>query len=127
MHTHMADAPAVNDQQVLAFLAQAHKALSLREIAAAMGIRHSGRRALAKIIPRLARRGEIVEIRNGRYKLAEDRAAQQSKKEKEKSTRPDRSGSRDRSHPSAQPATAPGPVAPKASDQSPSSNLIEGR
>jgi ribonuclease R len=127
MHTTMADAPAVNDQQVLAFLAQAHKALSLREIAAAMGIRHSGRRALAKIIPRLARRGEIVEIRNGRYKLAEDRAAQQSKKEKEKSTRPDRSGSRDRSHPSAQPATAPGPVAPKASDQSPSSNLIEGR
>ena len=84
----MADSPAVNDHQVLAFLAQAHKALSLREIAAAMGIRHSGRRALAKIIPRLARRGEIVEIRNGRYKLAENRGAQPAKKDK--SDRPER-------------------------------------
>ena len=75
MHTTMPDSSAVNDQQVLAFLAQAHKALSLREIAAAMGIRHAGRRALAKIILRLARRGEIVEIRNGRYKLAENRGS----------------------------------------------------
>src|SRR5580704_1405215 len=127
MHTHMADAPAVNDQQVLAFLAQAHKALSLREIAAAMGIRHSGRRALAKIIPRLARRGEIVEIRNGRYKLTEDRAAQQAKREKDKSDRPDRSGSRDRSQPSTQPGIAPAPAAPKVSDLSHTSNVIEGR
>jgi exoribonuclease R len=86
----MADAPAVNDQQVLAFLATAHKALSLREIAAAMGIRHSGRRALGKMIPRLARRGEIVEIRNGRYKLPGDRGPQQGKKEKDKSERPER-------------------------------------
>jgi ribonuclease R len=86
----MADAPAVNDQQVLAFLATAHKALSLREIAAAMGIRHSGRRALGKIIPRLARHGEIVEIRNGRYKLAGDHGSQQGKKEKDKSERSER-------------------------------------
>ena len=80
----------MNDQQVLAFLATAHKALSLREIAAAMGIRHSGRRALGKIIPRLARHGEIVEIRNGRYKLPGDSGPQQSKKEKNKSERPER-------------------------------------
>jgi len=78
----MTEAPAVSEQGVLAFLATAHKALSLREIAAAMGIRHAGRRALGKIIPRLARRGEIVEIRNGRYKLAEERRAQDAKKDK---------------------------------------------
>jgi ribonuclease R len=78
----MADAPAVNEQQVLAFMATAHKALSLREIAAAMGIRHAGRRALAKMIPRMKRRGEIVEIRNGRYKLAESGVAQPGKKDK---------------------------------------------
>ncbi|MGD0840674.1 MAG: RNB domain-containing ribonuclease [Candidatus Acidiferrales bacterium] len=78
----MAEARAVNEQDVLAFMATAHKALSLREIAAAMGIRHAGRRALAKMIPRLKRRGEIVEIRNGRFKLAESGAAQQGKKDK---------------------------------------------
>jgi ribonuclease R len=78
----MAEARAVNEQDVLAFMSTAHKALSLREIAAAMGIRHAGRRALAKMIPRMKRRGEIVEIRNGRYKLAESGAAQLGKKDK---------------------------------------------
>jgi ribonuclease R len=121
MHTTMPDSPAVNDQQVLAFLAQAHKALSLREIAAAMGIRHAGRRALAKIIPRLARRGEIVEIRNGRYKLAENRGSQPDKKEK--SERPERSGSADR----ARRGESPAPAARRSPDQTNLSNVVEGR
>jgi ribonuclease R len=107
----MPDSTAVNDQQVLAFLAQAHKALSLREIAAAMGIRHSGRRALAKIIPRLARRGEIVEIRNGRYKLAEDGGSH--KPQKDRAQRPSLSAQ-----------NAP---APKTSGAANLSNVIEGR
>ena len=123
MHTTMADAPAVNDQQVLAFLATAHKALSLREIAAAMGIRHSGRRALAKIIPRLERRGEIVQIRNGRFRLAEDRGSQKPSK--------DRPGSRDRAQRptseavrSAQSSEA---VRPAPSGHVNPSNVVEGR
>jgi exoribonuclease R len=123
MHMTMADATAVNDQQVLAFLATAHKALSLREIAAAMNIRHSGRRALAKIIPRLERRGEIVQIRNGRFRLAEDRGSQKPSK--------DRSGSQDRAQrpPSGATRSAPSSEAVRSapSGHLSLSNLVEGR
>ena len=105
MHGTMADSPAVNDQQVLAFLAHAHKALSLREIAAAMGIRHSGRRALAKIMPRLARRGEIVEIRNGRYRLAEGKESRAA--DKDTKDRKNKSDQADRAARGAAPAQAP--------------------
>ncbi|MGB6544824.1 MAG: VacB/RNase II family 3'-5' exoribonuclease, partial [Candidatus Acidiferrales bacterium] len=94
--------------------------------AAAMGIRHSGRRALAKMIPGLKRRGEIVEIRNGRFKLAEDRDAQQSRKDK--SQRPDRSqrGAPETNR-SAHPGPAPASSARKSPDQTNLSNVIEGR
>jgi ribonuclease R len=74
MGSHMAHTAEFGEKDVLAHLAKARKPLSLREIAAAMGIRRAGRHILAKMIPRLEKRGEIEEIRTGRYALAKGRA-----------------------------------------------------
>ena len=65
----------LTDQDVLTQLARAREPASLREIAHALELRHQGRRALAKIVARLRRKGEIEEVRNGRYRLAGQRPA----------------------------------------------------
>ena len=69
----MAHKSEINDSDVLAHLAKARKPLSLREVAAALGIRRAGRHALAKMLPRLEKRGEIKRVKGGRFALAEVR------------------------------------------------------
>ena len=65
--THTAE---VSEKDVLAQLAKARKPLSLREIAGALGVRRAGRHALAKMIPRLEKHGEIEQVRPGQYAIA---------------------------------------------------------
>ncbi len=74
MAAYMTRPVELSETTVLAHLAKARKPLSLREIAAGLGVRHAGRRALAKMIPHLERRGEIEQVRAGHYALAEGRA-----------------------------------------------------
>ena len=69
--------PLTNDD-VLNFLAQSRTGVTLREIASALSLRHRGRRALAKIVSHLKRRGQIHEVRNGRYQLAGNRPAKKT-------------------------------------------------
>jgi len=63
----------LTEQDVLAELARAREPRSLRELAGALRLKHDGRRALAKIVARLKRKGEIEEARQGRYRLAGQR------------------------------------------------------
>ncbi len=60
----------LTDEDVVAHLAHAREPASLREIAHALELRPQGRRALPKIVARLKRKGEIEEVRGGRYRLA---------------------------------------------------------
>lgn len=55
---------------VIAYLAQAKAPSSVREIAEALKLGHPARRALNKIVSKLKRKGEIEELRGGRYRLA---------------------------------------------------------
>jgi ribonuclease R len=57
-------------EELIAHLTKASKPASLREMAAAMGLKHHGRRALAKLILRLKRRGVVDEVSHGRYLVA---------------------------------------------------------
>ena len=54
----------VTEAEVVAHLARSRKPLSLREIAAALDLRHSGRRALVKLARKMKKRGEIHEYPN---------------------------------------------------------------
>src|SRR6266852_6211571 len=63
----------VTESEVIAHLARSRKPLSLREIAAALGLRHSGRRALVKLARKMKKRGEIHEYPNGRVGLPKDK------------------------------------------------------
>ena len=63
------DSAALTDQEVLACLARKSSPASLREIAAALDLRHAGRRDLKKIIARLKRKKDIEEIRQGRFRI----------------------------------------------------------
>ncbi len=60
----------IRDQDILEALLTAGRALSAREIAGAMNLRHAGRRILPKILSRLKRRNEIEEVAGGKYRLA---------------------------------------------------------
>jgi ribonuclease R len=79
---------APNHADLITHLSGATKPMSLREIAAEMGLKHHGRRALAKMILRLRRRGIVEEASHGRYRLiAGPRSASV-----EKFTKPAKSG-----------------------------------
>src|SRR5580700_5954175 len=67
----------VTEGEVLAHLARSRKPLSLREIAAALGLRHSGRRALVKIARKMKKRGDIHEYPNGRVGLPKEKQGAQ--------------------------------------------------
>jgi ribonuclease R len=54
---------------LLALLAKAPLPMSLREIATELGLKHHGRRGLAKLIVKLRRRGEVEEVSHGRFGL----------------------------------------------------------
>src|SRR5450631_2658501 len=63
----------VTEAEVVAHLSRSRKPLSLREIAAALGLRHSGRRALVKLARKMKKHGEIHEYPNGRVGLPKEK------------------------------------------------------
>src|SRR4051812_27034367 len=65
---------AVTEADVLTYLSRSRKPQSLREIAAALGLRHSGRRALIKLAGQMKRRGDIHEYPNGRVGLPREKS-----------------------------------------------------
>ncbi|HLJ23478.1 MAG TPA: VacB/RNase II family 3'-5' exoribonuclease [Candidatus Acidoferrales bacterium] len=67
----------VTESEVLAQLARSRGPQSLREIAAALNLRHSGRRALVKLARKMKKRGEIHEYPNGRVGLPKEKKAAQ--------------------------------------------------
>jgi ribonuclease R len=69
--------PEVAPAQVVSHLASVSKPASIREIAHALGLKHSGRRFLPRVMQQLERKGE-VEQRGNRYSLAGQRAPKQA-------------------------------------------------
>jgi len=67
----------VTESDVLAQLSRSHKPQSLREIAAALDLRHSARRALVKLARRMKKRGDIHEYPNGRIGLPKEKQGAQ--------------------------------------------------
>src|ERR1700676_2282572 len=67
----------VTEADVLAQLARSHKPQSLREIAAALDLRHSARRALVKLARKMKKRGDIHEYPNGRIGLPKQKQGAQ--------------------------------------------------
>lgn len=65
--------PEVTGEQVTAYLASAQQPSTIRQIAQGMDLKHRGRRFLPRVIKQLKRRGDIEEIRGGRYRLAGDK------------------------------------------------------
>ncbi len=63
----------VTEADVLAHLSRSRRPQSLREIAAALDLRHSGRRALVKLARKMKKRGEIHEYPNGRIGLPKEK------------------------------------------------------
>ncbi|MFY9532161.1 MAG: RNB domain-containing ribonuclease [Candidatus Acidiferrales bacterium] len=67
--------PDVSESDVLAHLAREARPASIREIAHALNLRHTGRRALPKLLAKLKRRGDVEEVHGGRYRLVGARRA----------------------------------------------------
>lgn len=67
----------ITEAEVVGHLAKSRKPQSLREIAAALGLRHSGRRALVKLARKMKKRGEIHEYPNGRVGLPKEKQGPQ--------------------------------------------------
>jgi len=65
----------VTEADVLAHLSRSRRPQSLREIAAALNLRHSARRALVKLAWKMKKRGEIHEYPNGRIALPTEKQA----------------------------------------------------
>jgi ribonuclease R len=63
----------VNEADVLTHLARSRRPQSLREIAAALDLRHSARRALVKLARKMEQRGLIHEYPNGRVGLPKEK------------------------------------------------------
>jgi ribonuclease R len=97
----------VTETEVVAHLARSRKPQSLREIAAALGLRHSGRRALVKLARKMKKHGEIHEYPNGRVGLPKEKqGAQYAKQPHQQKGVPRPQGSEDRSQrpPESRPA-----------------------
>ncbi|HEV2205602.1 MAG TPA: VacB/RNase II family 3'-5' exoribonuclease [Candidatus Acidoferrales bacterium] len=69
--------PEVTPAQVITHLAAISKPASIREIAHALGLKHSGRRFLPRVMQQLKRKGEVEEHAN-RYRLAGQRTGKQT-------------------------------------------------
>src|SRR5271169_5902849 len=95
---------AVTEAEVVAHLARSRKPQSLREIAAALGLRHSGRRALVKLARKMKKRGEIHEYPNGRVGLPKEKQGAQYAQPPQKSAQ-HRHGSEPRREQRSQPGT----------------------
>jgi ribonuclease R len=102
----------VTPGQVTAHLATVSKPVSIRELAHSMGLKHSGRRYLPRILNQLERGGEIEES-SGRYRLAGARHT--------KNPSPARESASPASHP------APAPPKPEAHKRAHDPNLVAGR
>jgi ribonuclease R len=103
---------------LIAHLGQATKPMSLREIAAQMGLKHHGRRALAKMIVRLRRRGEVEEASHGRFRLITGSGKRQ----------PDKSAKRGKPAPEDYPSPVRQPLRPAPrSDTKPEPSQVTGR
>src|ERR1700693_2306012 len=76
----------VTEAEVVAHLARSRKPQSLREIAAALGLRHSGRRALVKLARKMKKHGEIHEYPNGRVGLPKEKQGAQHAESPEKNS-----------------------------------------
>jgi ribonuclease R len=74
--------PEITPAQVIAYLATISKPASIREIAHALGLKHSGRRFLPRVVHELERKGEI-EGQANRYRLAGQRASKEGNAERE--------------------------------------------
>src|SRR6202022_3725759 len=72
----------VTETDVLAQLSRSRKPQSLREIAAALDLRHSPRRALIKLARKMKKRGEIHEYPNGRIGLPSEKQSAEQRTER---------------------------------------------
>jgi ribonuclease R len=108
--------PEVTPAQVVSHLASVSKPASIREIAHALGLKHSGRRFLPRVIQQLERRGE-VEQRGNRYSLAGQRTSKHAVAPHKKAT------------PQAAPAEYPAksPTRAKIPERAHDPNLVAGR
>jgi ribonuclease R len=95
---------ACTEDDVLNYLGSTSAPASVRDIASALSLRHSGRRALSVVLSRLKRRHMVEEVRGGQYRLAGRKAQPRGDK--------------------AKPDDTPG-VPPKAATRDPS--LLVGR
>jgi ribonuclease R len=77
MPSHDEPRSPVTEAEVVAQLARSRKPQSLREIAAALGLRHSGRRALVKLARKMKKNGGIHEYPNGRVGLPKEKQGTQ--------------------------------------------------
>jgi ribonuclease R len=102
MHQGNKPREPVTEAEVLAHLAKSRRPQSLREIAAALGLRHSGRRALVKLARKMKGRGEIHEYPNGRISLPGEKRGAQSGEGGKKPRGP-------LSHPGGEPPAMPRP------------------
>jgi ribonuclease R len=112
----------VTEAEVVAHLARSRKPQSLREIAAALGLRHSGRRALVKVARKMKKRGEIHEYPNGRVGLPKEKqGAQYAQPQAPQKNAPHRHGSEHRTEPRPQARPESRPAA------RPEANQLTGR
>ena len=112
----------VTEAEVVAHLAKSRKPLSLREIAAALDLRHSGRRALLKLARKMKKRGEIHEYPNGRVGLPKEKQGEQyAKPQPPQKGAPRRESSEPRREQRSQPGTESRPAV------RPEANQLTGR
>src|SRR5579871_942096 len=83
-----ANTAAVTEAEVVAQLSRSRKPQSLREIAAALGLRHSGRRALVKLARKMKKRGDLHEYPNGRVGLPKEKHGSQTAAPPQRTDRP---------------------------------------
>jgi ribonuclease R len=95
----------VTEAEVIAQLSRSRKPQNLREIAAALNLRHSGRRALVKLARKMKKRGDIHEYPNGRIGLPKEKQGAQQTRPSPQKAAPQRRGSDPRSE--ARPAVRP--------------------
>jgi len=114
----------VTETEVVAQLAKSRKPQSLREIAAALGLKHSGRRALVKLARKMKKRGEIHEYPNGRVGLPKEKQGAQYAEPPQKGAA-QRHGSEPRAEAHAQHRTQSGAEARPA--VRPEANQLTGR
>src|ERR1700688_4769922 len=77
---------ACTEDDVLNYLGSTSAPASVRDIASALNLRHSGRRALSVILSRLKRRHMVEEVRGGQYRLAGTKAQPRGDKAKSDET-----------------------------------------